>query len=115
MAYNEQLAERIERIILEAEIPYETKKMFGGYCFMINEKLCIAAKIDEIMLRVMDSEFDQLSAMNYARPVDMSGSKMKGFIYVESAAYEKEIDLKWWVDKGIEFGLKGVLKTKKKK
>ncbi len=115
MAYNEQLAERIERIVLDAEIPFETKKMFGGLCFMINDKMSIGIVKEDVMLRVMDYQFEKVLQLPHTRPMDFTGKRMHGFLYISPEGFIKDQDLKTWVDKGIEFGLKGELKTKKKK
>ncbi len=46
--------------------------------------------------------------------MDATGKKMFGFLYVDLPAIEKDHDLKVWVERGVEFGLKGIVKTKKK-
>ncbi|MCC6818365.1 MAG: TfoX/Sxy family protein [Bacteroidia bacterium] len=115
MAYNEELAERISKLLKHLEINYEEKKMFGGIAFMINEKMCIGLAKNQLMLRVMDNKYEELVQMDGAKEMDFTGRSLKGFIYVDPDAIIKDIDLKQWIDYGIEFGLKGELKTKKKK
>lgn len=39
MAYNEYLGERIKRIFDEKKIEYTSKKMFGGLCILIQNKM----------------------------------------------------------------------------
>ena len=41
MAYNEQLADRVREIISRTPAETEEKKMFGGLCFMVNDKMCV--------------------------------------------------------------------------
>ena len=41
MAYNETLADRIREIIAQTHDNVEEKKMFGGLCFMVNDKMCM--------------------------------------------------------------------------
>ena len=40
MAFDEFLAERIQRIFEEKRVPYFGKKMFGGICYLVNDKMC---------------------------------------------------------------------------
>ncbi len=40
MAYNEYQAERIRRVFKENNVLTEEKKMMGGLCFMVNDKMC---------------------------------------------------------------------------
>lgn len=115
MAYEQQIADRVERLLLDLEIQFEPKKMFGGIAFMINEKMCIGVVKDELMLRVMDEHYEELVALPFARPMDFTRKRMFGFLYVDSDGIEKDKDLKTWVERGIEFGLMGTVKTKKKK
>lgn len=41
MAYNEHLADRINRLLNDKKVNFHEKKMFGGLCFMVNDKMCI--------------------------------------------------------------------------
>ena len=41
MAYNEHLADRINDILKKKNASFYEKKMFGGLCFMVEEKMCI--------------------------------------------------------------------------
>lgn len=115
MAYSEQLAERVARILQHEGVDFLEKKMFGGVAFMINDKMCVGIVKDELMLRVMDDMEETVEKMDGVRPMDMTGKRMKGFYFIESSAMQKDSELKKWVDMGVEFGIKGVLKTKKKK
>ncbi len=39
MAYDEYLAELISNVLKESSVNFYEKKMFGGVCFMVNEKM----------------------------------------------------------------------------
>jgi hypothetical protein len=41
MAYNEQLANMTRELIFLSGNKTEEKTMFGGLCFMVNEKMCV--------------------------------------------------------------------------
>jgi hypothetical protein len=44
MAYNEKLADRTREIIALTHKITEEKKMFGGLCFMVNDKMCVGVE-----------------------------------------------------------------------
>ena len=52
MAYNEKLANRVRELIAEKETNVEEKRMFGGLCFMVNEKMCIGVEKERLMIRL---------------------------------------------------------------
>ncbi len=115
MAYNVTLADRIAEKLYELEINFHEKKMFGGIAFMINDKMCIGVVKDEMMLRVMDNHYEKLMEENHVNPMQFTGKTMKGFLFIELPAYKNDKDLLKWLNYGIEFGEKGIVKSKKKK
>ena len=52
MAYNEFLSDRISQFFNEKSVPFEAKKMMGGLCFMIDNKMCVGVNKDEIMATI---------------------------------------------------------------
>lgn len=41
MAYDEHLAERISGVLHEKHVAFETRKMMGGLCYMVNDKMAV--------------------------------------------------------------------------
>jgi len=52
MAYNESLADSVREIIAQTHENVEEKKMFGGLCFMVNDKMCLGVMDDRLMVRL---------------------------------------------------------------
>jgi TfoX/Sxy family transcriptional regulator of competence genes len=115
MAYNEQLGERIAEKLSSLNIAFEEKKMFGGIAFMIRDKMCIGVSKDMLMLRVMEDKYEAQLEKPHVEPMQFTGKTMKGFLFIHELAYKKDKDLLYWINLGLEFGEKGVLKVKKKK
>lgn len=115
MAYNEELSLRIQKRLLDLNIDFYEKKMFGGNAFMINDKMCIGIIKEELMLRVLDGEYESLLEKNHVRPMNFTGKSMKGFLYIEEEGLKKESELNQWIDFGLEFSKFGILKSKRKK
>jgi TfoX/Sxy family transcriptional regulator of competence genes len=58
MAYNEHLADRIRRELKDQNASFEEKKMFGGICFMVDDKMCVGVIKDDLMARVHPEEVE---------------------------------------------------------
>ena len=114
MAYNVELSLRIKRILIQKNIDFVEKKMFGGLAFMLNDKMCFGIIKDELMLRVLEHHYENLLERNHVREMDFTGKSIKGMIYIEEESLNNEIDLVNWLDFGIEFSVKGIVKSKKK-
>ena len=39
MAFDSYLAERIDRILDDSKVSYQSKKMMGGLCYMVDENV----------------------------------------------------------------------------
>lgn len=115
MAYNEQLGKRIHDQLTQWKVHFSEKKMFGGIAFMVNDKMCVGITKEEMMLRVMDEHYETSLERNHVKPMEFTGRVMKGFLFIEEAAFKKQSDFEYWLKLGLEFGEKGLVKSKKKK
>lgn len=64
MAFNEKLADRI-REKLAAYKKVEEKKMMGGLCFMYKNKMCCGIVKDDLMVRVVESRYEEALSHSY--------------------------------------------------
>jgi TfoX/Sxy family transcriptional regulator of competence genes len=103
MAYDTFLAERVERLYQEKRVPFIAKKMFGGVCFLVNDKMCAGVLKKELMVRIDPVINEEVLKRPGAKPMDFSGKSMKGFIMVEPEFIDLEEDLEYWIDLAIEF------------
>jgi TfoX/Sxy family transcriptional regulator of competence genes len=102
MAYDEDVAFRI-REALAAQRGVTEKKMFGGLAFMVNGHMCCGLAKGNLMVRVGPDQYEEALAQPYAREMDFTGRPMKGIVYVDSAGYDSDRDLRAWVDRGLAF------------
>ena len=49
MAYNEYLQERINSILNEKKVQFEARKMMGGLCYMVDNKMCLGIIKDDMI------------------------------------------------------------------
>ena len=95
-----------------------TKKMFGGTCYMINGNMALGTFRGGLMARVGKEGHVAAVKLRGARPMEMNGRVMAGYILVGAGDVADEPDLKTWVDLALAFnaGLPPkAVKTKKPK
>jgi TfoX/Sxy family transcriptional regulator of competence genes len=113
MAYDEDLAERI-RAELGGEQGVTEQKMFGGLAFLIGGNMAVAASGQGgVLVHVDPAEADKLIAKGKARPMEMRGREMSGWLRVESADVRTKRELSKWVTIGAKYA--GSLPAKKRK
>jgi hypothetical protein len=112
MAYSEKIANRIREALAHVK-KLEEKNMFGGVCFMVNDKMCIGVNLDEIMCRIDPDREEEALARTGARQMDFTGRPMKGYVFVHEDAIKKKSDLDYWVNLCLEFNPKAKASKKK--
>jgi TfoX/Sxy family transcriptional regulator of competence genes len=103
MAYNESIADRVREIIAETHDNVEEKRMFGGLCFMVNEKMCIGVESERLMIRLDPNMYDELLEKEGCHPMDFTGRVMKGYVFVDNAVLNTKKTLHYWVSLALEY------------
>jgi TfoX/Sxy family transcriptional regulator of competence genes len=102
MAYDEGLAQRIREQV--GDLPgLSEMKAFGGLSFLVNGNMAVGVIKDEMMVRVGPEKFDDAVASPHARPFDMTGKPLKGWILVAPQGYAEDQDLDRWIEQGVAF------------
>jgi len=103
MAYDEDLANRIRELI--ARDPDVTeKRMFGGLAFLIGGHMSVAAsRQGGIMVRIDPDETDTLLAKPHARPFEMRGRPLDGWVRVDAEGLKTKRQLEPWVERGVAY------------
>jgi TfoX/Sxy family transcriptional regulator of competence genes len=81
MAYNQELTERTKEILSATHHRIELKKMFGGICFMVNDKMLGGVVQDKLMIRHDPARQEELLKKEGCRPMDFTGKPMKGMVF----------------------------------
>jgi len=113
MAYNEKLADRVRELIAQTQAAIEEKKMFGGLCFMVNEKMCVGVEQERLMLRIDPSVMDELLEKDGCTPMDFTGKVMKGYVFVAIEVLQTKKQLGYWINLALAFNK--IAKASKKK
>ncbi len=96
MPHDPHLAD-LMRAALKARRGFTDKKMFGGYCWMLNGNMLCGVGVGRYMFRVGKD----LEALAMARPgvspMDITGRPMRGFVWVDADA-AIDAGLGQWID-----------------
>ena len=87
------------------------RKMFGGFCWMLNGNMLCGVEVGRYMFRVgKDLETKALSRSG-ATPMDITGRPMRGFVWVRANKAEGKV-LDSWIDLAAQYV--GALPLKKR-
>jgi TfoX/Sxy family transcriptional regulator of competence genes len=103
MAYNLNLAERIRSEL--SGLPFVEKKMFGGVGYLLNGNMACGVNKDNLIVRVDPEKHAKLLERPHAKPFDLTGKPMKGWLMVEPEGTEAAEQLAAWIKEGVEFAL----------
>lgn len=81
---NDDLAAKL-RTALSGTGQIAEKRMFGGVCFLLRGNMLCGTGRKEFMFRVGKAQDAQALALPGARPMDITGKVMKGFVWVDPA------------------------------
>ena len=103
MAYDEDLANRIRELVA-GEAGLTEKTMFGGLAFLIGGNMAVAASGQGgLMVRIEPEQTDSLVAKPHARPFEMRGREMAGWLRVDSEGVRTKRELEPWVKRGVTY------------
>ena len=115
MAYDNFLADRIRSVLKDKKVPFTEKKMMGGLCYLVDDKMCIGIVKDNLMARIDPGIYDDSLLRKGCREMDFTGRPMKGFIFVEPEGIDMDEDLDYWVQLCLDFNPKAKSSKKNQK
>jgi TfoX/Sxy family transcriptional regulator of competence genes len=115
MATDTFLLDRMRNILSEKKVVWTEKRMFGGDCFMVDDKMVFGTYKGGLMARVAPEEIEELTTRNGAEQMVHGGRPMKGYLFIEAEGYDHEEDLSFWIQKCLDFNPRAKSSKKKKK
>lgn len=115
MPYNEKIADRTREIISATQKNVEEKNMFGGLCFMVNNKMCVGIEKERLMVRLDPAIYDEVLEKEGCVPMDFTGKVMKGYVFVDTDALNTKKKLEYWINLALEYNKIAKASKKKKK
>jgi TfoX/Sxy family transcriptional regulator of competence genes len=102
MPYNTVLEKRIDAM-LDRIGPVIKKHMFGGIGYMTDDKMCFGIHKESLVLRTTVEKAEDLLKAGVARPFDITGRPMKGWVMISNDAVKTEDDLLDYLKLGLAF------------
>ena len=113
MVINEKLAYNIREALADAK-NVEEKKMFSGIAFMVNDKLCIAVRGNNIMLRIDPSMHDELVEKEGCSEMIMKGKSLNGYVVVDESVLQTKEQIDYWIKLALDYNPFAKATAKKK-
>jgi hypothetical protein len=102
MAFDETLAGRV-REVLGRRRGLAEKKMFGGIAFLAGGHMFCGVIGEDLVVRVGPEAWADALARRHARPMDFTGTPLKGYVYVAPPGVRTAASLEGWVERGLAF------------
>ncbi|ANW95908.1 RNA methyltransferase [Wenyingzhuangia fucanilytica] len=113
MAYDTYLEERITRVLKGKNIVFNAKKMMGGLCYMVDDKMCFGIVKEQFMARIGTDFYPFALEMNHVNEMNFTGRAMKGYVFIDADGLDTEEQLAFWIQKCLDFN--PLAKSSKKK
>ena len=119
MAYSEFIADRVRQVFNEKKVNFYEKKMMGGLCFMVDDKMCCGVHFDKkkemdlLMGRIGPDAMEEAMKREGCLPMDFTGRPMKGYVFVTPDGFDLDKDLEYWIQLCLDFN--PLAKSSKKK
>jgi hypothetical protein len=102
MAYDVELAERVERV-LKGKRNVVCKKMFGGLGFMVRGNMCVGIWQQSLVARVGAEDYLDALAEPFTEEFDITGKPLTGWVMVNPEGLETEAALAEWIGRAMAF------------
>ena len=97
MPYNEEIDARIKKVVSNWKNT-DAKKMFGGVCHLLNGNMFCGVYKDYLILRLGGEKAEAVLKSPFARPFDITGKPMNGWVMLEEDGFNTTKQLKDWLE-----------------
>jgi TfoX/Sxy family transcriptional regulator of competence genes len=101
MAVDEDLTERM-RTVLAGTGAVREVRMFGGLCFMLDGNMVAGTSKRGLLVRVGKERQPDALTRAGAKPIEMGGRTMEGYVFVDPAPRDEEA-LRDWLGLAVGF------------
>jgi TfoX/Sxy family transcriptional regulator of competence genes len=103
MAFDEHLGGRIANNLRQRGVQFEEKRMFGGMCYLVDDKMCVGVVKEQLMARINPDIAEDEMKRHGAGPMEFTGRPMKGYLFIQPEGLDSEEQLDHWVGLCLDF------------
>jgi TfoX/Sxy family transcriptional regulator of competence genes len=102
LPYNLEIDSRVREIISNWENT-NAKKMFGGVCYLLNGNMVCGVYKEFLILRLGEEAGEKAMDNPSAKPFDITGRPMKGWVMVAQEGFKTANELEDWLNQAKKF------------
>lgn len=109
----EQLTDRVRAALAHEQTTREVS-MFGGRSFMVNGAMVVAARGEDLLVRIDPGRSGELLARPGAEQAEMGAGRSMGpgWITVSGEAIGRDEGLSWWIGVGLDHNTTAARRTR---
>ena len=89
-----------EQLGMDATV--DERKLFGCHAFMVDGKLCLAVKGEDLLVRLPPAEHAAIAEQPGVRELDPRGG-MPGYFWVEPSGYSTRVQWRHWIESALAY------------
>lgn len=114
MVYDQDLEARVRNLLPRNELISE-RKMFGSLAFMYQNNMVCGIMADGLLARIGPSFYEEALKNEYVSEMNLTGRIMKNIVLVSIDGLVEIEELKFWIDRCLDFAKTLPPKEKKQK
>ena len=104
MAYDEELANRIRGALVNFR-KVEEKRMFGFLVFMVEGRMCLGVRGNEMMCRIGQDSMESVLRRDGCAPLRMKRKTSLNMIMVDESGMKTKKEFDFWINLALECNL----------
>lgn len=100
-AFSPGLVQALRQALADRDDVQE-REMFGCLCFMVDAKICLGIKRDELLVRLPPTRHEEFLEMPGVRELSPRGG-MKGFFFIDPDGYARRAQWEFWIAQALAF------------
>ena len=114
MPHNKDLEVRVRNLLPNTTLLSE-RKMFGSLAFMYQNNMVCAVMEDGLLARIGPTFYEEALKVDFVSEMNLTGRIMKNIVLVSLDGLEEHEQLKFWIEKCLDFAKSLPPKVKKPK
>lgn len=77
MGFNEALADSVRAVFSQKGVVAVEKRMMGGLCFMVDDKMCVGVDSDHLMVRLAPAKYQWALSQTGCVPMEFTAQRVR--------------------------------------